>query len=199
MKLVFSPASPYARKCMAVAIETGVVDRIEKVSADASEPLQGINPLSPLGKLPSLETDEGDLLFDSSVITEYFDTQHSGHKLYPAEPRARFKALTLMALGNGIADCSFLIVHEGRINGERSPTWGERQWNGVRKATEALEKDISQLDGDVHIGHFAIGAALGYLDLRHDDKNWRDGRPKLAEWFAEFSKRPAMAQTVPVG
>ena len=150
MKLVFSPASPYARKCMAVAIETGIVDRIEKVSPDASQPLQGIN-------------------------------------------------LTLMALGNGMADCSFLIVHEGRINGERSPTWGERNWNGIRSATEALEKDISQLDGDVHIGHFAIGAALGYLDLRHDEKNWREGRPKLAAWFAEFSKRPAMAQTVPVG
>lgn len=197
MKLVYAAASPYARKCMAVAIECGLADRIETVGPEIKDPMFGNNPLSPLGKLPTLQTDDGQLLFDSSVITEYLDSLHDGAKLYPADPAKRFRALTLMALGNGIADSAFLIVHEGRINGERSPKWGERNWNGIRTATQALEDDISQLDGNLHIGHFAIGCALGYLDLRHAERNWREGRPDLAAWFAGFAARPAMEQTTP--
>lgn len=199
MKLVYAAASPYASKCLAVALECGLGDRLEKVAPEPGAPMHGINIKSPLGKLPTLETDDGDVLFDSSVITEYFDSLHDGPKLYPADPKQRFRALTLAALGNGICDSAFLIVHEGRINGERSPAWGERNWNGVMTATEALENDIAQLDGPPHIGHFAIAAGLGYLDLRHADRNWRAERPKLAAWYAEFSKRPSVAEATPKG
>jgi glutathione S-transferase len=38
---------------------------------------------------------------------------------------------------------------------------------------------------------------LGYLDFRLAADNWRQGRPKLAAWYAEVEKRPSVAATVP--
>ena len=53
------------------------------------------------------------------------------------------------------------------------------------------------LSGGADIGHIAIGCALGYLDFRFADHDWRSRHPKLAKWYATFSKLPSMKATVP--
>ena len=49
------------------------------------------------------------------------------------------------------------------------------------------------------MGRAGVPIALGYLDFRFAHEPWRDACPKLAAWFAEVSKLPALAETVPVG
>jgi glutathione S-transferase len=58
---------------------------------------------------------------------------------------------------------------------------------------------MSHLSGPLNIGQSAIGCALGYLDLRQPDRNWRKGRDALAAFEATFLLRPSMQATIPVG
>jgi glutathione S-transferase len=50
---------------------------------------------------------------------------------------------------------------------------------------------------DVSIGQITVGCALGYLDLRFVEDDWRRDHPGLSNWFVEFSKRPSMQSTLP--
>ncbi len=47
------------------------------------------------------------------------------------------------------------------------------------------------------MGQVALACALGYLDLRHGARNWRDGRPRLAAWEAGIARRPSLLATRP--
>ena len=66
MRLHHNIASPYVRKVMAVAIETGLEDRLEPVSRMMTlvKPDAGLVEDNPLGKIPCLVTDDGAVLYD---------------------------------------------------------------------------------------------------------------------------------------
>lgn len=198
MKLRYSPASPYVRKILATAIETGLDDGIELVPANVWDPATDIARDNPLGKVPALITDGGEALYDSPVICEYLDSLHGGQPLFPPAGGARWRALRRQALGDGILDAGILRLLEGRRpESERSSGWIERQKNVVGRALDAFEDEAGDLDGPVTIGHVTLGVALGYLDFRYADDAWRDGRPGLDAWYAAFSERRSMTATVP--
>jgi glutathione S-transferase len=80
----------------------------------------------------------------------------------------------------------------------RSADWVEAQWGKVTRALDAIEgRWISHLRGPLDMAQIAVGCALGYLDFRHDARNWRAGRPSLAAWYEGFSVRPSMEATIP--
>lgn len=199
MKLCYSATSPFARKVMAVAIEKGLRGEIEFTSPDISNVFVGINPSNPLGKIPSLELESGDLLFDSIVIAEYLDAKNGSPTLFPAGALERAKVMTLHALANGMTDAAFSRRWDSSAlpEGERSPSWSERLRVAVENSLNVLEKQVDGFSGELNIGTIAVGCALGYLDLRFSHENWRKGRPKLTAWFDEFSKRPSMVETAP--
>ena len=93
MKLRYSPASPHVRKVAVVAHETGLIDRLEIVPTNVWASDTDIGRDNPLGKVPALTTDGGEVLFDSPVICEYLDSLHDGAKLYPPSGGARWTAL----------------------------------------------------------------------------------------------------------
>src|SRR5204863_7550506 len=81
MKLFYSPLSPYVRKCLVAARELGLHERIELVPA-AAHPVnrdRNIVAHNPLGKVPTLVTDEGAVLYDSRVICEYLNAVGKGN------------------------------------------------------------------------------------------------------------------------
>lgn len=202
MKLRYSPASPYVRKCLVLAHEAGLAGRIDIVPTVTADPASGLAGDNPLGKIPALIVRDGQVLFDSPVICEYLDSLHRRPKLIPARGKARWTALRRHALADGILDASLLRRYEGmRPANERSVTWDEKQKGVVTRALDVLEKeakDLSKPGGKrTTIGHIAIGCALGYLDFRFGAENWRAGRPNLARWYEAYAKRPAMAATVP--
>lgn len=201
MKLRYSPASPYVRKVMIVAHEGGLADRIEKVATSvvpvkANDELKAENPLV---KLPSLTTDDGETLFDSPVICEYLDSLHKATKMFPAAGPARWKALRRQALGDGILDAAILTRYETGVRPKELQwgEWVEGQMRKVRGALDALEHE--NLNGPFDIGTLTIACALGYLDFRFPQEEWRKTRPKLAAWFAEIANRPSMKATMPQG
>ena len=201
MKLHHHVTSPYVRKVMAVAIETGLEARLEPVTAMMTpvKPDADLARDNPLGKVPCLVTDEGVALFDSRVICEYLDSLHDGPKMFPPAGPARWSALRRQAQGDGIMDAAVLTRYETFLRPEerRWPEWIEGQKLKFRRALDSLEAEADAFGEAVDIGTITIGCALGYLDFRYQDENWRAARPRLAAWFERLSKRPSMVRTVP--
>jgi len=199
MKLLYSPTSPFVRKVTVTAIETGLDHRIERVPTDMREQSDALLADNPLGKVPTLITDEGLPLFDSRVICEYLDSLHDGHKLFPADVPARWRTLRLMALGDGILEAGVLRRYELlRPDREQSPTWIERKKSKVMRGLDMLEREVPRFNPQITIGQITVGCCLGWLDFRFGTKeDWRISRPLLADWYSMFIVRASMATTVP--
>ncbi len=198
MKLRYNPASPYVRKVTVTLIETGLEDRVERIPTNPHDPETDIATVNPLGKVPTLITDDGEVLVDSPVICEYLDSLHDGAKLFPAPGAPRWRALRLLALGDGMTDAGVLRRTESRRpEAFRYDKWVDRQNTVIGRAMDALEGELERLDGPLTIGHIAVACSIGWLDFRFPDLDWRAERPGLAEWFEAFSERPSMTATVP--
>lgn len=196
MKLYFSATSPYVRKCLVVAHELGVAERITLLPSNA-HPVQRDATLvaqNPLGKVPTLVTDDGEVLYDSRVICEYLDARFGG-QLFPRDGVARWQALTLQSLADGMLDAALLARYEEAARPEalRWAEWSAGQLDKLHTSLAALEAAPAQLAGRVDIGTLALGCALGYIDLRFDRLGWRGRYPQVAAWAAGFMQRPSMA------
>jgi glutathione S-transferase len=200
MKLHWSPRSPFVRKVMIVAHETGLVDKLTLVRtvAAATRPHAELMHDNPLSKIPTLVLDDGRPLYDSPVICEYLDQLHGGAKLFPAETQGRFDALRRQALGDGLLDLLILLRDE-RLRQHPSEVH-LASYAARRKATLAcMNAEVDQLSATpLTIGHIGIGCALGYLDFRYASEDWRQDHPQLARWHAEFSARQSVRNTEPI-
>jgi glutathione S-transferase len=201
LKLHYNVASPYVRKVMAVAIETGQEGRLEPVTRMTTpiKPDADLALDNPLGKVPCLVTGDRLALFDSRVICEYLDSRHDGPKMFPPSGQARWTALRRQAEGDGMLDAAVLTRYETFLRPEerRWPEWIEAQKLKFRRALDSLEAESDAFRDTIDIGTITIACALGYLDFRYGDENWRVARPGLAAWFERFSERPSMARTAP--
>ncbi|MXU64534.1 glutathione S-transferase [Oceanomicrobium pacificus] len=203
MILYHNPASPFVRKVRMLLAETGQTASVDLKSAVGTPTDSGTLPLAenPLGKIPCLVRNDGPALYDSRVICRYLDTQHTGAPLYPGAPRL-WDTLVLEATADGIMDAAVLMIYEGRTRPEdrRHAPWVEAQWAKVTRGLDALEgRWMAHLRGPLDMGQLAVAAALGYLDFRHADRDWRSGRPALAAWEEEFRARPSVQSTIPEG
>lgn len=196
MKLCFSPTSPYVRKVMACAISREIEDRIERVTTNANDSPAEFVAINPLSKVPALVTDDGVALFDSPVICEYLDSFGEALPMFPPHGASRWRALKFQAMGDGILDASvprraemMKPQDEGRV------AWIARQKAAVDRTLHALEADPPHRHID--IGSITVACALGYLDFRFAAQPWREGRPKLAAWYAAFAQNPGIARTEP--
>jgi glutathione S-transferase len=203
MKLYYSTTSPYVRKAVTLAIETGLDQRIERIVSNVADPNDPISKANPLGKVPALVMDDGKMLYDSPVICEFLDSLHDKTKVFPASGEARWAALRYQALSDGILDAAVLRMLENkRPESERSAAWIDKQKTKVARTLDVLEDEAALLggldpQGALTIGNLSVGIALGYLDFRFESDNWRKDRPALADWYDSFSVRPSMMQTMP--
>ena len=201
MKLIFSPASPFVRKVHVVLHEAGLTDRVSlvPVATTALNTADEARAANPLGKIPALIRDNGDALFDSRVICRYLDVLGESD-LYPQD--RVWDVLTLEALADGIMESAVSMVYEVRLRHEteQSPAWIEAQWSKVVHALDALEHGkLFAFSGEINMGQLAVACALGYLDFRHGDRDWRKNFPLLAKWYKDIAERPSLRATEPQG
>jgi glutathione S-transferase len=191
-----SPASPFGRKVQIVAAILGLTEQIAVVPADTNNAADSLRVQNPLGKIPALVLEDGAVLYDSPVIVEYLDWLAGGGRIIPAEPGARFKALTRQALADGILDAALLQVYETRFRGpgQHVAKWLDHQAAKVARGLKVLEAAPPAL-GARDIGALACACALGYLDLRFGGR-WRADHPRLVAWLDDFAaKTPAFEET----
>lgn len=197
MKIFFSSASPYVRKVMVLAHETGL--ELEKLSQTVSPVDRDMSVVdrNPTGKLPTLILDDGSALYDSRLITRWMDEQHSAARMYPEAPEL-WTVLRREALADGLLDAALLARYETAMRPEDKlwPEWLSGQMEKIESSLDQLEREAHSF-GDIDAGLIAIGCAVGYLDFRFQGLAWRDHRPALHAWYRVFSSRASMLATRP--
>ncbi|MFU0504773.1 glutathione S-transferase family protein [Pseudaminobacter sp. NGMCC 1.201702] len=201
MKLFHAPTSPYVRKVMVIAHETGQLADLQ-LHFSGTTPIAGdpdLQTANPLGKIPALVLDDGSCLFDSRVICEYLAARAGDSTLFPPPGPQRWEALSRQALGDGLLDAALLARYEWlmRLEERRSPEWRAAQLRKVELALNSIEALIPTMGDEVTIGTITLGCALGYLDFRFPELAWRTNRPAAERWFAAFDARPSMVATRP--
>ncbi|ABV95012.1 putative glutathione S-transferase family protein [Dinoroseobacter shibae DFL 12 = DSM 16493] len=200
MELFGAPASPFVRKVRVLLAETGYDDMVTftpVATAVVGEADAAIKAANPLGKIPALQRPDGPALYDSRVICRYLDAKFT-LEAYPAS--RLWEVLTLEATADGIMDAGVLMVYERRFRPaeKQDDAWIDGQWAKIARALDAIEdRWMSHLAAPIDMSQIAVGCALGYLDFRHADRSWREGRPALAAWADTFLAREAMIATTP--
>jgi glutathione S-transferase len=186
-----APMSPFARKVRMAISRLGLWDRVEMVKADPLDANDVLRRDNPLGKIPTLVTDDGKAVYDSRVVLEYLDHIAGGGRLIPATWPARVETLTLQAMADGVMDACILIVYEGRHRPEalHHPPWVDYQRGKVVRGLTAFAKqpaDPARFD----VGTIGAACMLGYLDLRKQ-VDWRPEFPTLVAWLDQFRAKHA--------
>jgi glutathione S-transferase len=202
MTLFHNPASPFVRKVLVLLHETGQQDRVALQLSQLTpvKPDRALIDDNPLSKIPALRLANGTVIHDSRVILDYLDHQHVGNPLIPRDGAARWRRLTLASMADGIMDAAVMIRYETALRPAEKhwDEWLDAQRDKIRRALAMLEAEaIAELASHFDIASISVACALGYLDLRHPDLEWRKANPQLAAWFAEVSLRPSMVETVP--
>jgi glutathione S-transferase len=196
MRLYYSPASPFARKCRILVREKGMLDSVEEVRIDplTDRDLRRINPLS---QVPVLVDDAGSVWTDSPVICARLDELRGAPRLIP-EGEARWSVIRREVIADGIMEVGVKWRLESiRPEGERSPTWMARWRDGVLAAIAASDAQTVAESAPLDIASVASVCAVTWLDLRFPDLGWRDGAPKLAALQATLERRPSFMETRP--
>ena len=196
MKLYYSKASPFARKVRVSAILLGLDAQIELIETNPFTDPPELLAANPLGLIPTLVTQDGFAFFESPVICEYLNGIAKDLPIIPPAGASRWISLRLQALGDGVMTAA-VLRRKLSAQGEMPPQHplAMRQKAAVTRILDTLEH---QPPGrHIDIGMISVACALGYLDLRYPDEPWREGRPLLAGWFEEVSRRDCMQRTDP--
>lgn len=202
MKLAFSPSSPFARKVRIAAIELGLIDKIEFISAKVvpGEPNDDyIRDVNPVKKLPALILDNGDVIVDSYVIVEYLDELAGGGKVIPASGPARWRVKSDHSITQGMLDSMLLCRYEKAVRPEalRWQAWSDDHWNRAWQGMTRFENKPDVLSGPLDVAQIGIVCVLGYADFRFADCGWRKAFPKLAAFNEKMMQRESVKISVP--
>jgi len=203
MKLIGALTSPYVRKVRIVMAEKKLDYRLEL--EDVWSAATVISDSNPLGKVPCLIMEGGEALFDSRVIVEYLDTLSPVGKLIPPSGRERAEVKTWEALADGVLDAAILARLEatwpGRKDGERSEAWIERQMKKIADSLLAMDRALSNrtfcAGNHMSLADISVGCALGYLDFRFPQVNWRNEHPNLGHLQERLDQRQSFKDTLP--
>ena len=203
MKLIGSITSPYVRKVRIVMAEKKL--DFEFVTEDVWAADTNISASNPLGKVPCLVMEAGEAIFDSRVIVEYVDTLSPVGKLIPDRGRERAEVKTWEALSDGLLDAAILARLEatwpGRKESERSQAWIDRQLKKIDDTLIAMDRALAERSNcvgiQISLADIAVGVAVGYLDFRFPQIDWRDKHPNLGALYERLSQRQSFKDTLP--
>ncbi len=202
MKLIGALTSPYVRKVRVVMAEKKLDFQLVLEDVWNSDAILEANPL---GKVPCLVMEGGESIFDSRVIVEYLDTLSPVGKLIPPSGRERAEVRSWEALADGIQDAAILARLEatwkGRTAEQRSQAWIDRQLSRVDSGVAAMARLLGE-KAWCHGNHFSLadiatGCALGYLDFRFPQIDWRERHPNLAKLSTKLQARASFSDTAP--
>jgi glutathione S-transferase len=191
VKLYYSVASPYSRKARVTAHEKGLADRIELVPVETANPEPDFLASNPFGKIPALVADDGAVIIESATIAEYLDGIGEGPSLAGPD---RADVARRAAFGQAMIDAAYSMVIEGRRPADKQmPETIEKRKKSLERAVPGCEVAPGRFD----LGDIALACALGYMDFRLPQLDWRAVNPALAAWYEDVKKRPSMQATAP--
>ncbi|MDE0811681.1 MAG: glutathione S-transferase N-terminal domain-containing protein [Alphaproteobacteria bacterium] len=205
MKLFWTPASPFTRKVSVVARELGLWDNIEILPTTWSLEwgyrtvpfTPGLMEVNPVARIPTLITDGGDALGDSTMACLYLNDVSNSTKLIP-DSEEKWQMWSLYGIADGMLEAQILMRAEHlRPRDIRSDSFLDKQRDRIARCLDAMEARAGELDGPLDLAQITVGVTCSYQDWRDWLDDFRLGRPRLAEWYAQFSERNAMKITEP--
>lgn len=198
MKLYYSPRSPFVRKTLVAIHELDLESSVELVPivVRMDTPHPELLEHNPLGKIPTLLTDDGRVLYDSHVIIDHLD-RTCGRRLIPADGTDRDWVLLTHALAHGLMEITVLWRNErDKPVGQQTSGWLENFRQKTSATLAKMEAGVDELSQrPFGLGHIATAVVLSYLDFRFADLDWRAQAPRLALWHAEAEARPSLLAT----
>jgi len=198
MRLYQSATSPYARKVRVALEELGLADAVELVETDPFAPTPEFLAVNPLGTVPAMVTERGEMLPDSTLILDYLVQRQAGLASLPRGQR-RWDVLRRTALADGAIDAAVSIrLEKRRPESIHYTPWMDRKAAAIRRALDVLSGEAGLLALQTPgLCEIAAGVALAYLDFRLPYLEWRKNREPLAHWYTVFAQRPSMQKTQP--
>ena len=199
MTLIYSTTSPFARKVLITAMELGLRDQITLEIAHPLRNAEQVSDANPLGKVPCLLTDAGQMVVNSPVICQFLQ------RMAPAGPELHdpsYMDIDTVEREQALADGLIDLTIGRRIEMQRDADkqwdfWSERWERGIRRTLDALYADRGQYERSVDLGALSVAIALYYLDLRYPELDWRGQYPELGEFAARWDQRASFEQTRP--
>jgi glutathione S-transferase len=201
MKLIGSLTSPYVRKVRIVFLEKKVDLDLELENVWAADTKIALN--NPLGKVPCLVLDDGEVIYDSRVIAEYADTLSPVGKLIPTGSRERATVKTWETLADGVEDAGILARLEVTLRPpeQQSSAWIERQMGKMKTSLAQMSRELGENawchSNQMTLADIAVGCALGYLLFRFPDIAWQAQYPNLDALYQKLMQRSSFAETAP--
>ena len=200
MKLYGSPTSPYVRKARVLINEKKLP--VEFVNEDPWPEDSRIPARNPLGKVPALEIEPNNYLFESVLVVHYLD-HVDGKTLTPKDAAGYWQAQWWQALGNGIIDAAVARVLETRRpEGKQMPEKVAREEARIHRAADAAETrhrgGLFLVGSRFTLADLIMGVAMQYVDFRYAH-DWRSTCPRLAEWHRAIVERRSFVETLPPG
>ena len=206
MKLYWTPASPFVRKVMVVAIELGLDQRLEirptywphNWGFQTIEFEPDFVAANPVGRIPTLVTDDGVAIAESNLICDHLQSLNKDKLLLPRAGKSRSQALRILGIADGALEAMIARRAELLRNGvNQSDAFIDKLRVRIGRCLDSLENEIATIEGALSLPQIATGIACSYMDFRYPRDNWRSRRPHLAAWHQTFAKRPSMVKTEP--
>jgi glutathione S-transferase len=200
MRLFYAPASPFARIVRVALLETGLDNQVRKQVVTLRDHASALLPYNPVGRVPTLELDNGTILTESLLILGYIDTLHSGRPLLPRDGSDGWRTLAEMGIAAGMLEGIVTWARElRRPEHAQSPDVIALETTRVNRTADVLERAVANggYSGEINAARMVLGCALGWVDPRHPVWAWRAGRPNLAAWFEAIAETPSFQATVP--
>ncbi len=198
--LFVTSRSPFARRVRVVMLEAGIpfTEKLENIL----EPTDDLIAHNPLARVPTLVTQEGEVLVESGVILQHvWEGLPHGSPLRPTERGARRRADLFSGLAAGLCDkCIEFYFERMRPAAHQDPTVLQEVRDCAERTLATWERALEGrewLVGDgVTAADFDVTIALSYLDLRVD-RAWKARFPRAAALQARVEERESFRRTAP--
>src|SRR5215472_4352025 len=201
MRLFHVPASPYARIVRVALLETGLDARVQKLEVTLRDPASALLPFNPVGRVPTLELDDGTILTESLLILDYVDAIQRGPKLLPLDGSDRWRILSEMGVAAGLLEG---IVTWSRMlrnpESQRAIAVLDLETTRCNRTADVLEKAVANgayAGSTMNAARLVLGVTLGWIEPRHPIWKWRESRPALSAWFDAIAATPSFRATEP--
>jgi glutathione S-transferase len=199
MKFYYTKTSPFARKCLMLAIEVGIENQLQLVNLSQSGSFQlpeHFEKINPLYKIPALETADCGVIIDSPLICLYLNSLSKNRSLYSDNFKMRLYQLKLEAVADGLLDAAILRRYEALREPQlQSKDFDNKQFIKIKASLGFLENEVKNFKTPLCIGELAVLSSLAYLNFRFKHELWLSDFSKLSSWFKDAEKTSAFIQT----
>ncbi len=208
MELYSIEWSPWVRKVRIAAIERGIHSNIKIIPADigfADKTLKmvesNLSTLNPSGRVPTLITEDGQSIYDSTVIVHYLDNIGKEFSIIPKDNEKKIYCLKINALVDEIIDSlRHISLEYRREENKRLSDWLDALDKKVRRGIEVIETDIDFLSSSntqvLNLADISIIILLGTIK-RNSKSNYDIFSDNLNDWFKQMSERESVKKTKP--